>query len=117
MGEKDIRCVLVKSRLQQQLNGLFQNKTALKQIGAGNVQIRHQVDLISMENMPTKWKGKTFKFVPTLMDVFSRYHWPIPLEGNIASLIAMTLSAIYIQLDLPKVIQHEQGAEFECYRQ
>ncbi|KAL9957913.1 hypothetical protein ACROYT_G034868 [Oculina patagonica] len=113
VGERDIRRVLGKSRLHQQLNVRFQNKAVLKPIRARSVQIRHQVDLISMENMPAAWKGKTFKFVLSLMDVFSRYHWLIPLEGKSSKPIATALSEIYIQHGPPKVIQHDQGSEFK----
>ena len=111
--ERDIGRVLGKSRLHQQLNVRFQNKAILKPIRARSVQIRHQADLISMESMPATWKGKTFKFVLSLMDVFSRYHWLIPLEGKSSKPIAVALSELYIQHDPRRVIQHDQGPEFE----
>ena len=63
--------------------------------------------------MPAALKGKTFKFVLSLMDVFSRYHWLIPLDGKGSKPIATALSELYIQHDPPKVIQHDQGPEFE----
>ena len=107
MGERDIRRVLGKSRRHQQLNVRFQNKAILKPIRARSVQIRHQADLISMESMPATWKGKTFKFVLSLMDVFSRYHWLIPLEGKSSKPIAVALSELYIQHGPPRVIQHD----------
>ena len=45
MGERDVRAVLGKSRLQQRLNVRFQNKVALKPVHARSVQIRNQLDL------------------------------------------------------------------------
>ena len=81
--ERDVRAVLGKSRLHQRLNVRLQNKAALKPVHAGTVQIHNQLDSVSMESMPVKWKGKAFKYVPSLMDVFSQYHWLIPLEGKV----------------------------------
>ena len=49
----------------------------------------------------------------SLMDVFSRYHWLIPLEGKSSKPIAVALSELYIQHGPPRVIQHDQGPEFE----
>ena len=74
--ERDVRCVFGKSRLHERLNVRFQNKAALKPVRAKAVQIRHQVDLVSMESIPVKWKGKVFKYVLSVLDVFSQYHSP-----------------------------------------
>ena len=63
--------------------------------------------------MPATWKGKTFKLVHSLMDVFSRYHWLIPLEGKSTKPKAVALSELYIQHGPPRVIQHDKGPEFE----
>ena len=95
VGERDVRAVLGKSRLHQRLSIRFQNKAALKQVRARTVQIRHQLDLVSMESMPVKWNGKVFKYVLSLNDIFSRYHWLIPLERKKSSPIAVALSTIY----------------------
>ena len=110
VGERDVRSVLGKSRLHQRLNVRFQNKAALKPARAKAVQIRHQVDLVSMESMPVKWKGKVFKYVLSVLDVFSRYHWLFPLEGKKSSSIAAALSNVYKEHGPSRVIQHDQGA-------
>ena len=109
MGERDVRSVLGKSRLHQRLNVPFQNKAALKPVRAKAVQIRHQVDLVSMESMPVKWKGKVFKYVLSDLDVFTRYHWLFPLEGKKSSSIAAALSNVNKEQKPPHVIQQDQG--------
>ena len=58
----------------------FENRARLRPIHARNVQIRHQIDLVDMEKLKTKHKGKVFKYVLSVMDVFSRYQWLVPLE-------------------------------------
>ena len=63
--------------------------------------------------MPVKWNGKVFKYVLSLMAVFSRYHWLIPLERKKSGSIAVALSTIYKEHGTPCVLQHNQGREFE----
>ena len=62
-----------------------------------------------METMPVKWNGKVFRYVLFLMDVFSWYHWLIPLERKISGPIAAALSTIYKEHGPPRVLQHDQG--------
>ncbi|KAK2547566.1 hypothetical protein P5673_032436, partial [Acropora cervicornis] len=49
VGGRDIRAVLGKSLLYQWLNVRFQNKAVLKPVRARTVQIRDELDLVSME--------------------------------------------------------------------
>ena len=58
------------------------------------VQIRHQIDLVDMEKLKTKHKGKVFKYVLSVMDVFSRYQWLVPLERKLSSHVARELLRI-----------------------
>ena len=116
VGERDVRAVLGKSHLHQRLNVRFQNKAALKPVRARTLQIHSQLDLVSMEvmeSMPVKWKGKVFKYVLSLMDVFSRYHWLIPLERKKSGPMAVALLTIYKEHGPPRVLQHDQGREFD----
>ena len=46
-------------------------------------------------------------------DVFSRYHWLIPLEGKKSSSIAAALSTVYKEHRLSRVLLHDQGREFD----
>ena len=47
------------------------------------------------------------------MDVFSRYHWLIPLERKKSGPIAAALSTIYKEHGPPRVLQHDKGREFD----
>lgn len=47
------------------------------------------------------------------MDVFSRYRWLVPLEGKKSRSIAIALYNIYREHGLPRVLQHDQGREFD----
>lgn len=91
----------------------FHNKAPLKPIRARTVQVRHRIDLISMEKLPVLWNGKTYKYVLSLMDVFSRYHWLIPLERKTSTPISNALKSLYKEHGSPKVVQHDRGTEFK----
>ena len=66
-----------------------------------------------MESTPVKRRGRAFKYVLSLLDVFSRYHWLVPLEGKRSSSIAKAMSTIYKEHGPPSVLQHDQGREFD----
>lgn len=64
-----------------------------------------------------KWKisqGRfTYRYILTVLDVFSRYTWLRPLKGKHSSEIAKHLDDIYSEHGPPQVLQHDQGREFK----
>ena len=56
-----------------------------------------------MEKLKTKHKGKVFKYVLSVMDVFSRYQWLVPLERKLSSHVASELLRIYREDGAPRV--------------
>ena len=113
VAERDVQKVLAKSSVHQRLNVRFENKARLRPVRAKTVQIRHQIDLVDMKRLRTKYKGKTYKYVLSIIDVFSRYHWLVPLQTKESSHLACELLRIYTEHGAPRVIQHDQGREFE----
>ena len=80
---------------------------------AHKIPMRHKIDLGNMKRVHTKCKGKVFKYVLSVMDVFSRYHWLVPLERKLSFHVARELIRIYKEHGPPRVIQHDQGLEFD----
>ena len=107
MGERNVRAVHGKSCLHQRLNVRFQNKAVLKSVRARTVQIRDQLDLVSMKSMSVKWSGKVFKYGLSLKDVSSRYPRLIPLEKE-SGPIAAAVSTNYKGHGPPRVLQRDQ---------
>lgn len=89
----------------------FENRVRLLPIHARDVQIRHQVDLVDMQKLRTKYKHKVFRYVLSVMDVFSCYHWLVPIERKLSSHVAHEL--IYRKHGAPRVTLHDQGTEFD----
>ena len=65
---------------QQKIRPLFQNKAPLRPIRASKVQERHQVDLVSMVSMPVMIDGDTYKYIMSVIDIFSRFLFLRPLQ-------------------------------------
>ncbi|KAL9978010.1 hypothetical protein ACROYT_G015484 [Oculina patagonica] len=83
-------------------------KTCL--IRARAVQVRHEIDLVDMNRLHTRYKGKVFQYVLSVMDAFSRYHKLVPIERKCSSHVARELISIYKENGAPRVIQQDQGA-------
>lgn len=96
VSERNVHEVLSKCTVHQKLNARFENRARLRPIRARarDVQIRHQIDLVDMEKLTTEHKGKVFKYVLSVMDVFSRYQWLVPLERKLSSHVARELLRI-----------------------
>ena len=76
---------------QQKVRPLFQNKAPLRPIRASKVQERHQVDLVSMVSMPATIDGDTYKYIMSVIDIFSRFLFLRPLQTKETSEVAELL--------------------------
>ena len=98
---------------QQKVRPLFQNKAPLRPIKASRVQERHQVDLVSMISMPATIEGDTYKYIMSVIDIFSRFLFLRPLQSKEANEVAEHLLDIYIEHGPPDILQSDQGPEFK----
>ena len=62
---------------QQKIRPLFQNKAPLRPIRTSKVQEIHQVDLVSMVSM---LDGDTYKYIMSVIDIFSKFLFLRPLQ-------------------------------------
>jgi hypothetical protein len=74
----------------------------------------HQCDLLMLSH--DKYKGKTYKYCLTLIDVASRYKQCYPLISKNSSEVAQAFKKIYESKDnyliYPRLLQCDQGREF-----
>ena len=73
----------------------------------------HQIDLVGMTNLKAEYKRNTYKYILSLMDVFSCYHWLCPLGRKRSLDIKREVKKIYDVHSLPNVIQSDNGGEFK----
>lgn len=95
-------------------NVKFCNKARLKPIRARDVQIRHEIDLMDMGQRGTvKLNDVSYRYVLSVMDVFSRFVWLRPVGVKSSKSIVDQLRFIYLEHGPPRVIQCDQGSEFK----
>ena len=112
-GEKPIHKVLNNMKEQQNFRPAFKNKAPLRPISAKAVQERNQIDLVDMSSLPITIDGKTYKYILSVIDIFSRYLHLRPLESKESVGIARELINIYYDHGTPEILQSDQGSEFK----
>ena len=97
----------------QKLRPLFQNKAPLRPTKACRVQERHQIDLVNMASMPASIDGDNYKYILSVIDIFSRFVFLRPLQTKESSEVAEHLLDIYNEHGPPEILQSDQGTEFK----
>ena len=113
ISHASVQDTLDESRHYQLPKATFANKPIPKSIKAKAVQDRHQIDLLDMGKWRIKHGQATYRYILTILDVFSRYLWLRPLKSKHSTEIAKHLEDIYIEHGQLKVIQLDQGKEFK----
>ena len=109
-----IQTILNTDKSHYRRNAKFLNKAKLKPIRARDVHVRHQIDLMHMSKRGSvKMNGHLYRYVLTVIDVFSRFLWLRPLESKSSQVIASELESIYMEHGSPEIIQRDQGGEFK----
>ena len=66
-----------------------------------------------MNKTPVTKNGKTYHYILTVQDIFSRYLWLRPLTKKTSHQVARKLSKLYSEVGPPRVIQSDNGGEFK----
>ena len=77
------------------------------------MQERNQIDLVNMSSIAITIEDKTYKYILSVIDIFSRYLHLRPLESKDSYGIAQALVEIYNDHGTPEIIQSDQGSEFK----
>lgn len=71
-----------------------------------------QVDLIVMNQKGIKEANEPYQYILVVIDIFSKFTWLRPLKTKEASEISGHMQYIFLQGDIPKKVQTDQGTEF-----
>ena len=71
------------------------------------IQTQHQIDLVNLSDMRVEYQGTVYRYVPSIMDIFSRFHWLAPLERKKPSHIVPHLRQIYSVHGPPKNLKRK----------
>ena len=99
----------------QNTRPVFDNKAPLRPIKAIKVHERHQIDLVDFMRQPAKYHGIEYKYVLSVLDVFSRYLSLRSLKAKSSKYVARALNDIYTSEGYPNIIQCDNGLEFHGY--
>ncbi|KAL9960366.1 hypothetical protein ACROYT_G033814 [Oculina patagonica] len=113
VSEKNILQVTSSDLKYQVHNARFTNKAIPKPVTANHVQSQHQIDLVDLSKDPVRHNGKVYKYVLSVIDVFSRFLWLVPMESKSSSRVAKLLQQIYDKHGPPDRLQSDRGPEFE----
>lgn len=113
ISRRIIQANLNSMKQNQKVRPLFQNKAPLRPIKAYKVQERHQVDLVSMASLPASIDGDTYKYIMSVIDIFSRFVFLRPLQTKESAEVAEHLLDIYNEHGPPEILQSDQGTEFK----
>ena len=96
----------------QKTRPVFDNKAPLHPISANRIHERHQIDLVDFAKHEAIHKGITYKYILSVLDVFSRFLWLRAIPSKSSKYVARELSKIYVNEGYPDIIQCDNGLEF-----
>ena len=67
------------------------------------MQERHQVDLVNLQSMPVTVGGITYKYIMSVIDIFSRFVFLRPLQSKESAEVAENLRNIYNEHGPPEI--------------
>ena len=74
---------------------------------------RVQIDLVDMKSLVVTKGGKSYRYVLSFIDVFSRYVVLRALSDKTATAVADQLKDVFAIIGTPKILQCDQGTEFK----
>ena len=83
LTERRIRQVTSSNVKYRVHNAAFTNKAVPKPVRAHHVQSQHQVDLVDLSKQAVEFAGKTYRYIISVIDVFSRFLWLAPLSSKV----------------------------------
>lgn len=113
IGEKVIQKRLNELEQQRKRRPRFENKAPLRPIHAKEIMDRHQIDLVDMKSLLVKEGAKTYRYILSILDAFSRYVWLRALQDKTTEAVSRKLYQIYNDFGTPRIIQCDQGSEFK----
>lgn len=69
-----------------------------------------QADLVEM--IPYKAQNRNFKYILTVIDIFSKFAWAIPIKSKTAADVADGMKKVFASGRIPKNLHTDQGKEF-----
>ena len=72
-----------------------------------------QIDLIEMSEQSIVEANQFYRFLVVIIDIFSKFVYIYPIQKKEPQFVASILNRIFLNGDIPKIIQHDDGSEFK----
>lgn len=113
IGERKCSAVLGTMKSTQEANPSFLNKDKPKTVKTDKPMQQHRVDLIDMSKFPVTVNGVKYVYILSVLDIFSRFLWLIPLMDKESRTVSSELYKLYMSWGPPVILQSDQGSEFK----
>lgn len=113
LSEATIKGCLSKSKDYQKAFAKFSNHSPPVPVTAKAVNERWQMDLIDMNEVKIQHDGKVYKWIFSVIDVFSRLLMLRPLTDKTSHGVKRQLSKLIADHGQPNIIQCDLGPEFK----
>lgn len=113
ISRETIQNIINEDPIHARVQPRFLNRPQSRPIEAERPMDIHQVDLVDLRGYSVQRGGKIYRFVLSILDVFSRFLWLVPLHTKKSAIVAEKLYDIYIQFGSPVRFQSDQGTEFK----
>lgn len=113
ISERQILRITNNNIKYRKFNAKFTNKAVPRPVRAKHVMEQVQLDLVNLKSQAVVWEGKTYRYILSMMDIFSRYHWLAPLQRKFPSHVAPHLNRIFTEHGPPNRLQSDRGGEFQ----
>ena len=113
LSENKILEITNKHVKYRKFNVKFLNKAVPRPVKVSSVMEQVQTDLINLSSQRVEYKGKVYRYVLSVMDVFSRFHWLSPVQRKFPHHVAGQLFKIFSEHGPPGRVQSDNGSEFK----
>ena len=97
MSERQILKTTKNNFKYRQFNSKFTNKAIPHPTRIKRAMEQLLLDLVDMRSQAVEYKGKSYCYIViSLTDIFSRFHWLVPLQRKFASQVAFHLNRIFM---------------------
>ena len=109
LSERNILSVTNNEAKYQIHSVKFTNKATPRPVAASTIQAQHQIDLMDLSKEAVDHNTRVYKYVLSVMDIFSRYLWLRPLEKKSSEHVSRALQKIYSEHGPPDRLQSDRG--------
>ena len=113
LSKRQVLNCLTSNKPLRKFNVRFTNKAKPRPVSVKKIQEQHQIDLVDMKSLKVEYKGKCYRYIFSLMDIFLRFHWLALLTRKKSTHVKKELRRIYQEHGQPERLQNDNGGEFK----